>query len=118
MKLNYTFKHLDHSDSLVAYTEERMTEIEQFLLKEGYGNVYFSKQKNEFCVEASINTRQKYFKATAYGTDRLCLCYRCHCGKNFEKQFLKSSKQLKNHKNQSSPKKVVWSRSRDWRKAA
>ncbi|HEY8272284.1 MAG TPA: ribosome-associated translation inhibitor RaiA, partial [Pseudobdellovibrionaceae bacterium] len=69
MKLNYTFKHLDHSDSLVNYTEEKMDEIGKFLLKEGYGNVYYSKTKSEFCVEVTVNTREKYFKATCYNLD-------------------------------------------------
>lgn len=96
MKLNYTFKHLDHSDSLVNYTEERMIEVEKFLLKEGYGNVYFSKQKNEFCVEVSINTREKYFKATAYGIDVYGAVD--SAAEKLEKQFLKINKQIKNHK--------------------
>lgn len=96
MKLNYTFKHLDHSDALVTYTEERMEEIGRFLLREGYGNVYFSKTKNEFCVEVSINTREKYFKASAFGSD----VYGAVDGvaEKLEKQFLKTSKQYKNHK--------------------
>lgn len=96
MKLNYTFKHLDHSDSLVHYTEERMLEIGRFLLKDGNGAVYYSKQKNEFCVEVSFNTREKYFKATASGID-VYTAVDDAVGK-LEKQFLKISKQFKNHK--------------------
>lgn len=96
MKLNYTFKHLDHSDALVNYTEERMSEIGRFLLKEGYGNVYFSKQKNEFCVEISVNTREKYFKATSFSMDVYGAVD--SVAEKLEKQFLKTSKQLKNHK--------------------
>ncbi|MEK2644460.1 ribosome hibernation-promoting factor, HPF/YfiA family [Bdellovibrio sp. BCCA] len=96
MKLNYTFKHLDHSDSLVTYTEERMSEVGRFLLKDGYGSVYFSKQKNEFCVEISVNTREKYFKATAFGMDVYAAVDAV--SEKLEKQFLKISKQLKNHK--------------------
>ena len=96
MKLNCTFKHLDHSDSLVEYTEQRMQEVGQFLLKEGYGNVYFSKQKNEFCVEISVNTREKYFKATSYNND-VYTAVDAVVDK-LEKQFLKVSKQLKSHK--------------------
>lgn len=96
MKLNYTFKHLDHSDSLVNYSDERMSEIGRFLLKEGYGNVYFSKQKNEFCVEVSINTREKYFKATAYGSDVYGAVDAV--ADKLEKQFLKINKQFKSHK--------------------
>lgn len=96
MKLNYTFKHLDHSDSLVSYTEQRILEISRFLLKEGNGSIYYSKQKNEFCVEVSVNTRQKYFKATASDLD-VYSAVDDAIGK-LEKQFLKISKQIKNHK--------------------
>ncbi|MEN0059296.1 MAG: ribosome-associated translation inhibitor RaiA [Bdellovibrio sp.] len=108
MKLNYTFKHLDHSDALVVHTEDRMSEIGRFLLKDGYGNVYFSKQKNEFCVEISVNTREKYFKATAFGADAYAAVD--SAAEKLEKQFLKINKQYKDHKNPETPAR--------WRKAA
>ena len=96
MKLTYTFKHLDHSNSLQEYTEQRMVEIGRFLLKDGSGNVYYSKQKNEFCVEISVNTREKYFKATSYASD----IYEAvdSVVDKLERQFLKNSKQHKYHK--------------------
>lgn len=96
MKLNYTFKHLDHSDSLVSYTQDRMLEISRFLLKESNGSIYYSKQRNEFCVEVSVNTREKYFKATASGLDIYSAVD--NAVEKLEKQFLKVSKQYKNHK--------------------
>lgn len=96
MKLNYTFKHLDSSESLKAYTEEKMSEVGRFLLKEGYGSVYFSKQKNEFCVEISVNTKEKYFKASCYGSDIYAAVD--SAAEKLEKQFIKTSKQFKDHK--------------------
>ncbi|QDK36825.1 ribosome hibernation-promoting factor, HPF/YfiA family [Bdellovibrio sp. NC01] len=96
MKLNYTFKHLDHSDSLETYTAERMEEIGKFLLKEGYGNVYFSKTKNEFCVEVSVNTREKYFKASGFSVDVYAAVD--SVVEKLEKQFLKNTKLHKDHK--------------------
>ena len=69
MKSNYTFKHLDHSESLVNYTHGKLDSIGQFLLKDGKCNVYFFKNQHEFVVEVSINTKQKFFKATASATD-------------------------------------------------
>lgn len=96
MKLNYTFRHLDHSESLVSYTEERMGEVGRFLLKDGYGSVSYSKQKNNFCVEISVNTPHKYFKATGAGADVYSVVD--SVAEKLEKQFLKISKQLKNHK--------------------
>lgn len=96
MKLNYTFKHLDHSDSLVHYTAEKMEEVGKFLLKEGYGNVYFSKTKNEFCVEVTVNTREKYFKATSYNMDVYTAVD--SVVEKLEKQFLKTRKIMQHHK--------------------
>lgn len=96
MTLNYTFKHLDHSDALVQYTEEKMEEIGKFLLKEGYGNVYFSKTKNEFCVEVTVNTREKYFKATSYNMDVYTAVDLVV--EKLEKQFIKTRKIMQHHK--------------------
>lgn len=96
MKLNYTFKHLDYSNSLVEYTEEKMGEIGKFLLKEGYGNVYYSKTKNEFCVEVTVNTREKYFKATSYNMDAYSAVDLVV--EKLEKQFLKTRKIVQHHK--------------------
>lgn len=96
MKLNYTFKHLDHSDALLNYTEEKMEEIGKFLLKEGYGNVYYSKIKNEFCVEVTVNTREKYFKATSYNMDVYTAVDLVV--EKLEKQFLKTRKIMQHHK--------------------
>ena len=96
MKLSYNFKHLDHSDSLVNYTEEQMGEAARFLLRDGSGSVYYSKQKNEFRVEVSVNTPEKYFKATDYGPDVYAVVDSVVA--KLEKQFLKNSKQHKDHK--------------------
>lgn len=116
MKLNFTFKHLDHSDSLVNYTEERMEEISRFLLKEGYGSVYFSKQKNDFCVEVSVNTREKYFKATAYGPDVYGAVDAA--AEKLEKQFLKVSKQYKDHTKPENSREARFETFQRWKKAA
>ncbi|MGZ3742854.1 MAG: ribosome hibernation-promoting factor, HPF/YfiA family [Pseudobdellovibrionaceae bacterium] len=96
MKLNYTFKHLDHSDALVGYTEEKLEEVGKFLLKEGYGNVYYSKIKSEFCVEVTVNTREKYFKATSYNLDIYTAVDMVV--EKLEKQFIKTRKIMQTHK--------------------
>lgn len=116
MKINYTFKHLDHSESLQTYTEERMGEVGRFLLKEGYGSVYFSKQKNEFCVELSVNTKQKYFKATGYAADPYTAVDAA--AEKLEKQFLKVHKQFKDHKKPEQTKEARAEYAVRWRKAA
>lgn len=115
MKLNYTFKHLDYSESLASFTSSKLDEVGRFLLREGHGQVYYSKQNHEFCVEISINTRERYFKATAVGDDVYGAVDAC-CEK-LEKQFLKVAKQYKSHKKPELVKEERWA-PKHWRKAA
>lgn len=96
MKSNYTFKHLDYSESLVDYTTEKLDEIGQYLLKDGRSNVYYSKSQHEFVVEVTINTRQKFFKATAAAPD-IYVAVDLMADK-LEKQFLKVKEIYMDHK--------------------
>lgn len=96
MKSNFTFKHLDYSESLVKYTNGKLDEIGQFLLKDGRCNVYYSKDQHEFVVEVSINTREKFFKATATASD-IYVAVDLMTDK-LEKQFLKVKEIYMDHK--------------------
>jgi putative sigma-54 modulation protein len=96
MKSNYTFKHLDYSESLVKYTTEKLNEIGHFLLKDGKSSVYFSKSQHEFIVEISMNTKEKFFKATASATDIYVAVDLM--ADRLEKQFLKVKEIYMNHK--------------------
>lgn len=96
MKSNYTFKHLDYSESLVDYTTEKLEEIGQYLLKDGRSNVYYSKSQHEFVVEVTINTKQKFFKATATAPD-IYVAVDLMADK-LEKQFLKVKEIYMDHK--------------------
>lgn len=111
MKINYTFKHLDYSEALCNYTRDELTEISRFLLKEGFGNVLISKQNHEFCVEVSVNTREKYFKASAYSPDPYTAV--SLVVEKLEKQFLKVAKQFKDH---TAPENTKEGRIKNWSK--
>jgi putative sigma-54 modulation protein len=96
MKSNYTFKHLDYSDSLVTYTHSKLDSIGQFLLKDGRCNVYYFKNQHEFVVEVSLNTKEKFFKATASAPD-IYVAVDLMTDK-LEKQFLKVKEIYQDHK--------------------
>ncbi len=96
MKSNYTFKHLDYSESLVKYTSEKLNEIGHFLLKDGKSSVYYSKIHHEFVVEISMHTKEKFFKATATATDIYVAVDLM--ADRLEKQFLKVKEIYMNHK--------------------
>ena len=96
MKSSFTFKHLDHSQSLVQYTNQKLDEVGKFLLKDGRCNVYFWKDHHEFYVEVSVNSKQKFFKASANATD-IYVAVDMMADK-LEKQFLKVKEIYLNHK--------------------
>lgn len=96
MKLTFNFKHLDYSKSLELYTQEMVDKISFLLLKEELGQVLFSKSKNDFVIEITIPSKQKYFKAEArhfdvYSAVDLAV-------DKLEKQLLKINKINKHHK--------------------
>lgn len=96
MKSNYSFKHLDYSESLVKYSEQKLDEVGKFLLKEGQCHVFFWKENHEFFAEVTVNTRQKFFKATAHADD-IYAATDLVCDK-LEKQFIKVKEVYTGHK--------------------
>lgn len=96
MKSNYTFKHLDYSESLVKYTNEKLDEIGKFLLKDGRCTVYYWKDHHEFHCEVSINSKQKFFKAHGTATD-IYVAVDLMIDR-MERQFLKVKEIYQDHK--------------------
>lgn len=96
MKLQFTFIHLDHSEALQEYAQNRLDEISSFLLKEGQGQVTFSKLKTDFSVQVSIHSKMKYFRASGHSTDAYEAVDKV--AMKLEKQFLKTRKLHQNHK--------------------
>lgn len=104
MKLVHTFRHLDVSEALKNYTQTQVADISKFLLKQGSGHVYYSKEQHQFCVEISINTKEKYFKASAINLDIYAavdaVCLKLH------RQLLKIRKKNQHHKKQQLSKRA------------
>lgn len=96
MKLQVSFKHLDASEALTEYSIARLNDISHFLLKEGTGQVFIGKIKNLYCIEVTVNSREKYFKASAECEDPYVAVD--IVVDRLEKQFLKSRKFNTNHK--------------------
>lgn len=99
MKLNFTFKHLDRSEALETYTAEQLEHISRFLLKNGLGQVLFSKKNHEFGVEVSVNTKERYFRANASDTDPYQAVDQVM--EKLEKQFLKTKKLVQHYKSKT-----------------
>lgn len=96
MKLTFTFRHLDHSDSLQNYLQDQIDRAGTFLLKEGEGHIEISKNRKLFSIHVSIPTHQKFFRATAEHFDVYSAVDQVV--EKLEKQFLKTRKLNQNHK--------------------
>jgi putative sigma-54 modulation protein len=96
MKLTHKFRHLDASDSLKKYCDQRILEACRFLLKDGHGSVQYSKSQHMFSVDVTINTHERFFKASASNMDIYAAADSVVA--KLEKQFLKIRKTYKNHK--------------------
>lgn len=111
MKVQYTFKHLDHSEALENYCQGRLDEASRFLLKDYAAHVSFSKRLKEFCVEVTVLTKQKPFRAKSHhydvysAVDEVIL--------KLEKQFLKMRKMMTHHKKPQVRKARRWTRQDD-----
>ena len=96
MKLNFTFKHIDRSEALETYTAEQLEDISRFLLKNGHGQVLFSKKNHEYTIEVSVNTKERYFRAHAFDNDPYHAVDQAIT--KLEKQFLKTKKVVQHYK--------------------
>lgn len=96
MKFNITFRHLDFSETLAENIKSKINNIGRFLLKDGCAQIEISKLKNEYCIDVSINTKEKYFKATAISFDAYCCADEVI--EKLERQLLKINKINKHHK--------------------
>ena len=96
MQSKFTFKHLDYSDSLVQYTDQKLDEIGRFLLKDGRCQVIYYKDQHEFVAEVTINSKEKHFKAKAHSSD-VYVAVDLMVDR-LEKQFIKVKEVYQHHK--------------------
>lgn len=124
MKAQHTYKHIDRSESLEEYVDQRLKEVSRFLLKEGQAQVVYGKQREFFTVEVTINTREKYFKSSEEGADIYAVVN--DVLNKLEKQILKVRKINTSHKKYPLSKRGKLDRVNErfeyqltkWRKAA
>ncbi|MEK7355249.1 MAG: ribosome-associated translation inhibitor RaiA [Bdellovibrionota bacterium] len=69
MKVDFTFKHVDVSDSLMEYARERLAKLEKFELKPMDVHFTISMQKHECIIDVSMIEGRRKFKAEAISDD-------------------------------------------------
>jgi ribosomal subunit interface protein len=97
MKVDFNFKHVDSSQSLMAYTEERLAKIEKFELKPMDVQVVYSMQKHECIVDVIVLEGRRKFKANSVAPD----FYRAvdNMVNKLGRQLSKDKSRVKHHKN-------------------
>lgn len=97
MKVDFTFKHVDSSDSLMAYARDRVEKITKFELNPMDVHFQISMLKHECIVEVSVMEGRRKFKATGSSDD----FYRSveMVVNKLTRQMSKDKRRLKHHKN-------------------
>lgn len=96
MKVDHSFKHLDASQALMGYTEERLEKIEKFEIKPMDIHVVYSMQRHECMIEITVLEGRRKFKATSVSND----FYRAvdNMINKLTRQMAKDKTKLKYHK--------------------
>lgn len=96
MKVDFSFKHLDASQALMGYTEEKLGKIEKFELKPMEVHVIYSMQRHECMIEVVVLEGRRKFKATSVSHD----FYKAvdNMINKLTRQMSKGKKKLKYHK--------------------
>jgi putative sigma-54 modulation protein len=96
MQFKHTFKNLDISDSLRAYSEESFSKISPYLINTFNWQISYSMSKTEYRVEVLVRNPHKHYKVDVCAENLYKAVDLC-CEK-LEKQFHKTKEQLQNHK--------------------
>jgi putative sigma-54 modulation protein len=96
MKVDFTFKHVDVSDSLMEYARERLEKLVKFELKPMEVHFTVSMQKHECIIDVHVVEGRRKFKAEAVSDD----FYRSveMVINKLRRQLSKDKRRLKHHK--------------------
>lgn len=97
MKVDFTFKHVDTSESLMEYARDRIEKIAKFELNPMDIHFTISMQRHECIVEVNVIEGRRKFKALATSDD----FYRSveMVVNKLSRQMSKDKRRLKGHKN-------------------
>ncbi len=96
MKFKHVFKHIDHSETLLAHAKERFDRIEKQLFKVDQTLVTFSKVRHEFRADVVMKTKDGIFKASGLAESLYAAVD--DCVRRLTQQYTKKRKKVKNHK--------------------
>lgn len=96
MKWKHNFKHVDSSESLKQYAEERFQKLEKLLLKDSQWHIHYSMGKWDCRVEVVVTNPDSRFKASSVSDDLYdAVDIAAH---KLSKQFFRRKERLQSHK--------------------
>ena len=98
MKLDFNFKHVDHSEALIDYAADRMEKLTRYELKPMEVQFTVSMESGHECkIEVYVLEGRRKFKAEAVSDD----FYRAveMCINKLSRQLSKDKGRVKHHKN-------------------
>ena len=97
MKVDFTFKHVDSSESLMDYAKDRIDKITKFELNPMDVHFVVSMEKHDCTVEVHVTEGRRKFKATGTSDD----FYRSveMVINKLTRQMSKDKRRVKSHKN-------------------
>ncbi|MFN7263192.1 MAG: ribosome hibernation-promoting factor, HPF/YfiA family [Pseudobdellovibrionaceae bacterium] len=96
MSFKHTFRHVDPSDALKTYVEERFGKMGKHLLKESQWQIFYSLGKVHFEVEVVVRNPDSHFKAKAQSPNVYAAVELV--AEKLDKQFMKRKEKLQHHK--------------------
>ncbi|MCE3009854.1 MAG: ribosome-associated translation inhibitor RaiA [Proteobacteria bacterium] len=96
MSFKHTFRHVDPSEALKTYVEERFEKMGKHLLKESQWQIFYSLGKVNFEVEVLVRNPDSHFKAKAQSPSVYAAVDLV--AEKLDKQFMKRKEKLQHHK--------------------
>lgn len=95
MKFQFTYRHVDVSQSLTAYAQEQFERVGRHLQKDSKWQVFFSMGRYDYQVEVTVKGAWGHFKASSKAEDFYLAVD--EASEKLERQFLKKKEQHKQH---------------------
>lgn len=99
MSWKHTFRHVDSSEPLKHYAEDRFQRLSKHLLKDSQWHVTYAMNKIEFEIEVLVRNPDSHFKATAKAPNLYAAVELV--AEKLDRQFLKRKDRLQHHKKPS-----------------
>lgn len=93
----FNFKQVDRSEALEQYTQDKLGQLEPYLLKDSQWHVFYSQGRYDHKVEVIVTNRDGKFKASCSSDESLYVAVD-EVAFKLSRQFLKFKEKMQSHK--------------------